>query len=70
MVISALTLVTTVIGHVIATLVLVIFSPVLEPAAITTFLLLAGLFISGGLGAIATSVLTWMYNDMPENILW
>ncbi|KAK1367557.1 Oleosin [Heracleum sosnowskyi] len=61
MVISALTLVATVIGLVIATPVLVIFSPVLVPAAITTFLVLAGLFTSGGLGAIATFVLTWMY---------
>lgn len=61
MVISALTLAATVIGLVIATPVLVIFSPVLVPAAITIFLLLAGFFTSGGLGAIATFVLTWMY---------
>ncbi|KAL1834768.1 hypothetical protein ACET3Z_004419 [Daucus carota] len=61
LVISALTLAATVIGLVIATPVLVIFSPVLVPAAITTFLLLAGLFTSGGLGAVATFVLTWMY---------
>ncbi|KAL8106932.1 oleosin L-like [Apium graveolens] len=61
MVLSALTLAATVIGLVLATPVLVIFSPVLVPAAVTTFLLLGGFFTSGGLGATATFVLTWMY---------
>lgn len=61
MVLSGLTLAVTVIGLVLATPVLVIFSPVLVPAAITIFLLLAGFFTSGGLGATATFVLVWMY---------
>lgn len=61
MVLSALTLAATVIGLVIATPVMVLFSPVLVPAAITVFLLLSGFLTSGGLGVLATGVLTWMY---------
>ena len=61
LVLSALTLAATVIGLVLATPVFVIFSPVLVPATIAVFLLGAGVFTAGGLGATATFVLTWMY---------
>ncbi|KAL3497557.1 hypothetical protein ACH5RR_040289 [Cinchona calisaya] len=60
-VLSGLTLAATVIGLVLATPLLVIFSPVLVPAAITIFLIFAGFFTSGGLGAIASFVFYWMY---------
>ncbi|KAK1374871.1 Oleosin [Heracleum sosnowskyi] len=61
MLLSGLTLVATVIGLVIATPVMVIFSPVLVPAAITLLLLLGGFLTAGGLGATAAFVLFWMY---------
>ncbi|KAL8112539.1 oleosin Cor a 13-like [Apium graveolens] len=61
MLLSGLTLVATVIGLVIATPVMVIFSPVLVPAAITLLLLIGGFLTSGGLGATAAFVLFWMY---------
>lgn len=61
MLLSGLTLAATVIGLVVATPLLVIFSPVLVPAGITVFLLVAGFLTSGGLGTTATLVLTWMY---------
>lgn len=62
MVLSGLTLAGTVIGLVLVTPLLLIFSPVLVPAAITLFLISAGLFTSGGLGAVATFVFYWMYS--------
>ncbi|KAL3499673.1 hypothetical protein ACH5RR_038766 [Cinchona calisaya] len=61
MVLSGLTLAATVIGLVLATPLLVIFSPVLVPATITVFLIFAGFFVSGGLGATASFVFYWMY---------
>ncbi|KAL0395023.1 UNVERIFIED_CONTAM: Oleosin [Sesamum latifolium] len=61
MVLSGLTLAATVIGLVLATPLLVIFSPVLVPAAITLFLILAGFVVSGGFGAVASFVFYWMY---------
>ncbi|KAJ4954942.1 hypothetical protein NE237_011725 [Protea cynaroides] len=61
LVLSGLLLAATVIGLTLATPVLVIFSPVLVPAAITVFLILAGFLTSGGLGVAALSVLTWIY---------
>ncbi|XP_017237916.1 oleosin L-like [Daucus carota subsp. sativus] len=61
LVLSALTLSATIIGLVLATPVFVIFSPVLVPAAITIFLLAAGVFTAGGLGITATFVFSWMY---------
>ncbi|EYU19479.1 hypothetical protein ABFS82_01G102700 [Erythranthe guttata] len=61
MVLSGLTLAATVIGLVLATPLLVIFSPVLVPAAITLFLIFAGLATSGGFGATASFVFYWMY---------
>ncbi|KAG6414202.1 hypothetical protein SASPL_126920 [Salvia splendens] len=60
-VLSGLTLAATVIGLVLATPLLVIFSPVLVPAAIAAFLILAGFVTSGGFGAVASFVFYWMY---------
>lgn len=59
--ISGLTLTGTVIALVVATPLLVIFSPVLVPAAISVTLLVLGFASSGGFGLAALSVLTWMY---------
>ncbi|CAI9784447.1 unnamed protein product [Fraxinus pennsylvanica] len=61
MVLSGLTLAVTVIGLVLATPLLVIFSPVLVPAAIALFLIFAGFLASGGFGASASFVFYWMY---------
>lgn len=61
MVLSGLTLVATVIGLTLVTPILVIFSPVLVPAAIAIFLICAGFLGSGGLGVAALSVISWLY---------
>lgn len=61
-VLSGLTLTGTVIALALATPLLVIFSPVLVPAAITVFLLFAGFVTSGSLGAAGAFVLYWMYS--------
>lgn len=61
MVLSGLTLAVTVIGLVVATPLLVIFSPVLVPAAITIFMILGGLLAATAFGATATFVFYWMY---------
>lgn len=58
---SGLTLAGTVIALTIATPLLVIFSPVLVPAAIAVFLIVSGFLTSGGFGIAALSVLSWMY---------
>ncbi|KAG6411546.1 hypothetical protein SASPL_129629 [Salvia splendens] len=60
-VLSGLTLAATVIALALATPLLVIFSPVLVPAAIAAFLILAGFVTSGGFGAVASFVFYWMY---------
>ncbi|GFP80754.1 oleosin 1 [Phtheirospermum japonicum] len=61
LVLSGLTLAGTVVALTIATPLLVIFSPVLVPAAITMFLLGSGFVASGGFGVAAISVLSWIY---------
>ncbi|XP_052174592.1 oleosin L-like [Diospyros lotus] len=61
LVLSALTLAGTVIALALATPLLIIFSPVLVPAAITAGLLSAGLVASGGFGVAGLSVMTWIY---------
>ncbi|KAL8200801.1 hypothetical protein R6Q57_012140 [Mikania cordata] len=61
MLLSGLLLATTVIGLVVATPVLVIFSPVLVPALVTLSIIFSGFLTSGGLGATASFVLYWMY---------
>ncbi|KVI04419.1 oleosin 1-like [Cynara cardunculus var. scolymus] len=58
---SGLTLAGTIIALTVATPLLVIFSPVLVPAAITVFLLLTGFLTSGGFGVAAVTVLSWIY---------
>ncbi|KAJ3673561.1 hypothetical protein LUZ60_005553 [Juncus effusus] len=58
---SGLILAGTVIALVVATPVLVIFSPVLVPAATAVSLLVLGFVSSGGFGIAALSVLAWMY---------
>ncbi|KAL1547997.1 oleosin L-like [Salvia divinorum] len=61
MVLSGLTLTATIIGLVLATPVLVLFSPVLVPAAITVFSIMVGLVTAGGFGVVASFVFYWMY---------
>ncbi|PKA58909.1 Oleosin 16 kDa [Apostasia shenzhenica] len=61
---SGLTLAGTVILLTIATPLLVIFSPVLLPAAIAVVLIGGGFVTSGGFGVAALSVLSWMYRYM------
>jgi len=61
MLLSGLTLAGTVIALTVATPLLVIFSPVLVPAAIVVFLVVSGFVTSGGFGIAALSVLSWMY---------
>ncbi|KAG8082902.1 hypothetical protein GUJ93_ZPchr0014g47199 [Zizania palustris] len=61
LVLSGLVLAGTVIALTVATPVLVIFSPVLLPAAIALALVAAGFVTSGGLGVAALSVFSWMY---------
>ncbi|KAL8149319.1 oleosin L-like [Apium graveolens] len=58
---SGLTLAGTVMGLAIATPLVVIFSPVLVPAAIFVFLIISGFLASGGFGVAAVSVLSWIY---------
>ncbi|KAJ4839308.1 hypothetical protein Tsubulata_018119 [Turnera subulata] len=59
---SGLTLTGTVITVVLATPILVIFSPVLVPAAVVTFMVTAGFFFAGGCGIASIMTLLWMYN--------
>ncbi|THG19192.1 hypothetical protein TEA_010975 [Camellia sinensis var. sinensis] len=59
---SGLTLTGTVISLVIATPVLILFSPILFPTGIIIFLATAGFLFSGGCGAAATAALAWLYN--------
>nr|AXN72675.1 oleosin 2 [Carthamus tinctorius] len=59
---SGLTMSATVIGLVLLTPLLLIFSPVLVPAVITSFLIIAGVMTSGLLGMSAVFVFFWTYN--------
>ncbi|XAR70513.1 hypothetical protein NMG60_11027388 [Bertholletia excelsa] len=61
MVFSGLALAATVIGLVMATPLLVLFSPVLLPAATAILLIGAGFLTSGALGTAAALGLYWMY---------
>ncbi|KAM0855321.1 hypothetical protein ACQ4PT_049849 [Festuca glaucescens] len=63
---SALALTGTVVALVVATPVMVIFSPVLVPAAIAVALLATGFVSSGALGAAAMGVLSWMYRYLSH----
>ncbi|KAF8388894.1 hypothetical protein HHK36_025575 [Tetracentron sinense] len=62
LVLSGLTLTGTVVSLVIATPVLVLFSPILVPAGIVIFLATTGFLFSGGFGVAALSALSWIYN--------
>ncbi|KAL2940160.1 Oleosin 16 kDa [Bienertia sinuspersici] len=61
LVLSGLILTGTVLALILATPVLVLFSPILIPAAITVFLLASGFLFSGGCGVAALSALSWIY---------
>ncbi|XP_010546531.2 PREDICTED: oleosin 14.9 kDa [Tarenaya hassleriana] len=61
LVLSGLTLTGTVIALVLATPLMVIFSPVLIPAVITMVVLAAGFLFSGGCGVAAATALSWIY---------
>ncbi|KVH89767.1 oleosin 1-like [Cynara cardunculus var. scolymus] len=60
-VLSGLTMSATIIGLVLLTPLLLIFSPVLITAVFTFFLILAGFLTSGLLGVSAVFVFYWMY---------
>ncbi|XP_041019246.1 oleosin Ara h 15.0101-like [Juglans microcarpa x Juglans regia] len=62
LILSGLTLTGTVIALILATPVLVLFSPILVPAGIVLFLVAAGLVVSGGCGVVAMTALSWIYN--------
>ncbi|XP_078431356.1 oleosin family protein [Wolffia australiana] len=62
LVLSGLTMTVTVVGLVLATPVMVLFSPVLVPAGIVVALAAGGFFFSGGFGVAALSALAWIYN--------
>lgn len=66
LVLSGLTLAGTIIALVTITPLLVIFSPVLVPAAITLFMIVTGFFASGGFGVAAVTVLAWLYRYMTS----
>ncbi|GMQ03552.1 hypothetical protein CsSME_00049310 [Camellia sinensis var. sinensis] len=59
---SGLTLTGTVISLVIATPVLILFSPILFPTGIIIFLATAGFLFSGSCGVAAAAALAWLYN--------
>lgn len=59
---SGLILTGTVIGLIIATPLLVLFSPILVPAAIILSLAAGGFMFSGGCGVAAVAALSWIYN--------
>ncbi|KAI8540247.1 hypothetical protein RHMOL_Rhmol09G0247900 [Rhododendron molle] len=64
LVLSGLTLAGTVVALALVTPLLVIFSPVLVPAAITVCLMVTGFVASGGFGAAGLTVFMWMYRYM------
>ncbi|CAL5440699.1 unnamed protein product [Camellia sinensis] len=59
---SGLTLTGTVISLVIATPVLILFSPILFQTGIIIFLATAGFLFSGGCGVAAATAAAWLYN--------
>lgn len=59
---SAVILTGTVVSLILATPVLVIFSPILVPAAALLFLITVGFLFSGGCVAAAIASLRWTYN--------
>ena len=63
---AGLTATGTALALIVATPLLVLFSPVLVPAAFAASLLAAGLASSGALGAAAVGVLAWMYRYLQS----
>ena len=61
---SGLTLTGTVIALIMATPLMVLFSPILVPAGLVIFLVITGLLFSGGCGVAAVTALSWIYNYM------
>lgn len=59
---SALTLTGTVIALILATPLLVLFSPILVPAGIAAFMAASGFVFSGGCSVAAIAALSWIYN--------
>ena len=59
---SGLTMTGTVIALIMATPLMVLFSPILVPAGIVTFLMITGFLFSGGCGVAAITALSWTYN--------
>lgn len=62
MLLSTLTLTGTVIGLIVATPVLVLFSPILVPAGFILLMAASGFVFSGSCGVAAVAALTWIYN--------
>ncbi|KAF1871776.1 hypothetical protein Lal_00020571 [Lupinus albus] len=62
MLLSGLILTGTAIGLITATPLLVLFSPILVPAAFVLFLAASGFLFSGGCGVAAVAALSWIYN--------
>ncbi|KAJ0030880.1 hypothetical protein Pint_12895 [Pistacia integerrima] len=58
---AGLTITGTVIALILATPLLVLFSPILVPAGMVTFLAAAGFLFSGGCGVTAITLLSWVY---------
>ena len=67
LVLSGLAVTGTVLALIVATPLLVIFSPVLVQAVITVALLTTGFVSSGGFGAAAVAVLAWMYRYLSSS---
>lgn len=67
MLLSALTLTATIIGLILATPVLVLFSPILVPAGIALVLAASGFVFSGSCGVAAIAALSWIYNYVAGN---
>ncbi|BFG18498.1 hypothetical protein CerSpe_047720 [Prunus speciosa] len=68
LVLFGLTLTGTVMALIMATPVLVVFSPILVPAGIVVFLTAAGLVFSGGCGVAAITTLTLMYKYISSYV--
>lgn len=62
LILSALTLTGTVMALILATPLLVLFSPILVPATVVIFLAAIGFVLSGGCSVAGLSMLAWIYN--------
>ncbi|KAA3457991.1 oleosin 1-like [Gossypium australe] len=63
---SGLTFTGTVIALVMATPLMVLFSPVLVPAGLAILLVTTGFLFSGGCGVAAITALSWIHNYVPR----